>query len=135
MNADITRFDFLSSRLNFIEVSDNHLMNIELYHHLSVFENHVYGVFLQYDRIKEDLNYSDIKSVRSVPISQAGLDIYFYILTWDKLKKIYDKIKILINRVQQTSFSIPDSFTEDFRLWKRRIDHLFSEFDSEIINR
>jgi hypothetical protein len=134
MNDDITRFDFLSSRLNFIEVSNDHFMNIELWHHLSAFENHVYGVFLQYNRIKEDLNFSDIESFRSVPIPQAGLDIYFYSLTWDKLKKIYDKIKVLINRFQQTSSSIPEPFTKDFRLWKRRIDHLFSEFDNEIRN-
>ena len=134
MNDDISRFDFLSSRLNFIEVSTDQLMNIELWHYLSVFESHAYGVFLQYNRIKEDLKVSDPESFRSVPGPQAGLDIYYYTLTWDKLKKIYEKIKALINRSQQISSSIPEPFTEDFRLWKRRIDHLFSEFDNEIRN-
>ena len=134
MNADFTKFDFLSSRLNFIEVSTDQLMNIELWHYLSVFESHVYGVFLQYNRIKEDLKFPDPESLRRVPGPQAGLDIYYYTLTWDKLKKIYEKIKILINRFQLTSISIPELFITDFRLWKRRIDHLFSEFNNEIRN-
>lgn len=134
MNDDYNNFDFFSSRLHLIEVTSDHLLNIELWYFLSVFEGHVYGVFLQYNRIKEDLIAPDPGSLRSIPGPQAGLDIYYYTLTWDKLKKIYEKIKALINRFQQTSSSIPAPFTEGFRLWKSRIDHLFSEFDNEIRN-
>ncbi len=134
MNDDNTRFDFLSSRLNFIEVTTDHLMNIELWHYLSVFENHVFGVFLQYNRIKTDLKFPDPGNFHRVPGPQAGLDIYYYTLTWDKLKKIYDKIKNLINRLQKKGSHFPSQFAPEFRLWKRRIDHLFKEFDTEIRN-
>ena len=48
-------FDFFSGRLHFIDVTDNTLINIKLWHHLSTFESHVYGVLLQYNRIKADL--------------------------------------------------------------------------------
>ena len=116
MNDDNINFDFFSSRLHFIEVTSDHILNIELWHYLSVFENHVYGVFLQYNRIREDLIFPDPGSFRSVPGPQAGLDIYYYTLTWDKLKKICDKIKALINRFHQTSSSIPKPFTEGFYL-------------------
>lgn len=88
MNNDKNRFDFFSSRLTFIEVASDQLMNIDLWHYLSVFESHVYGVFMQYNRIKEDLEFPDPESFRRVPGPQAGLDIYYYTLTWDKLKKI-----------------------------------------------
>ena len=134
MNDDYSNFDFFSSRLHYIEVTSDNLLNIELLYSLSVFENHVYGVFLQYNRIKEDLIVPDQGSFRSAPSPQAGLDIYYYTLTWDKLKKIYVEIKVLINRFQQTPSSIPAPFTKGFRLWKNRIDHLFSEFDNEIRN-
>lgn len=89
MNVDLVKFDFLSSRLNFVEVSTDQLMNIDLWHYLSVFESHVYGVFLQYNRIKKDLKFSEPENLRKVPGPQAGLDIYYYTLTWDKLKKIF----------------------------------------------
>lgn len=134
MNNNKNRFDFFSSRLNFIEVTTDQFMNIELWHYLSVFESHVYGVFLQYNRIKEDLKLPDPESSRGVPGPQAGLDIYYYTLTWDKLKKISEKIKSLINRLTESPASIPKSFTSEYRIWRRRIEHLFSEFDTEIRN-
>jgi hypothetical protein len=68
-----------------------------------------------------------------VPAPQAGLDIYYYILTWDKLSKVYEKIKEVVNDVQQAS-SIPKTFTIDFRIWKQRMDHLLSEFDTNVRN-
>jgi hypothetical protein len=131
------RFDFFSTRLNFIEVTKDQLLNIELWHYLSAFESHVYGVFLQYDRIKSDLVIPDLKNVQVWPAidgQKAGLDIYYYILTWDKLKKIYDRIVEFINRLHQMVPAIPKPFTEDFKLWKKRIENLFSEFDSGIRN-
>lgn len=128
------KFGFYSSRLYFIKVTDDQLMNIKLWHYLGVFESHVFGVFLQYERIKEDLTYSKPKDFHSVPSPQAGLDIYYYTLTWDKLKKIYSGIKTLINKLHQGSASFPKSFISEFRIWRRRIEHLFSEFDKEIRN-
>jgi len=131
------RFEFFSSRLTFIEITNDQLLNIELWHYLSTFESHVYGVFLQYVRIKSDLRIPDLNNIQECPTidgQKAGLDIYFYILTWDKVKKIYDKIVELINRVHQNIPVIPKPFTADFKLWKKRIENLFSEFDSGIRN-
>ena len=65
MTEDINGFDFFLSRLHFIEVTDNPLMNMKLWHYLSVFESHIYGIFLQYNRIKTDLKFpkpDDFKS-------------------------------------------------------------------------
>jgi hypothetical protein len=128
------RFDFFSSRLNFIEVTNDHLLNIELWHYLSVFESHVYGVFLQYNRIAADLSISEPTKIQNIPGPKAGLDIYYYILTWDKLKKIYKKIETIMSRLHKVNSSIPKGFNSEFRLWKRRIDHLFPEFDTKIRN-
>lgn len=127
-------FDFFSGRLHFIDVNDNALLNIKLWHYLSTFESHVYGVILQYNRIKSDLPVHGALEMPRVPGPQAGLDIYYYILTWDKLKKIYEKIKEIINDLQQDTPSIPVGFTTEFRVWKKRADHLFSEFDSAVRN-
>jgi hypothetical protein len=126
------RFDFFSSRLNFIEVSNDHLLNIDLWHYLSVFESHVYGVFLQYNRIVTDLSIPEPTKIREIPGPQAGLDIYYYILTWDKLKKIYKKIEAIMSRLHKAGASMPGVFNSEFRLWKRRIEHLFLDFDTKI---
>jgi hypothetical protein len=134
MIYDINKFDFFSSRLYFIEVTDNQLMNMELWHHLSIFENYVFGIFLQYNRIKADLKFPGPNEIKKIPGPQAGLDIYYYTLTWDKLKKVYEKLKSFINHIQQDSASFTTQFINDFRLWRKRIDHLLLEFDTEIRN-
>ena len=75
MTEDINEFDFFSSRLHFIEVTDNQLMNMELWHHLSVFESYIYGIFLQYNRFKTDLKFTKPNDYKRVPGPRAGLDI------------------------------------------------------------
>jgi hypothetical protein len=111
-----------------------HLLNIELWHYLSVFESHVYGVFLQYSRIVSDLSVPEPNKIQNVPGPKSGLDIYYYVLTWDKLKKICEKIKSIMSRIHQCGPSLPKAFNSEFKLWKRRIDHLFKEFDIKIRN-
>lgn len=128
------RFDFFSNRLTFLEITSDELLNINLWHHLSVFENHVYGVYSQYNRMKEDLKLPSDNNPREIPMAQAGLDIYYYILTWDKLKKIYEKIKNLVNKINQSATILPKEFNSELRGWKHRIDYLFSEYDDEIRN-
>jgi len=129
-----TNFDFLSNRLTFIDVAPDPQMNINLWHYFRVFENYVYGVFLQFNRIIEGLNFSQADIVQNISISQASLDIYYYTLTWDKLKKINEKIKKLISQIQQSRTYIPTEFKLEFKNWKHRIEHLFKEFDVEIRN-
>lgn len=134
MNASINKFEFLSSRLYFIEVTNDQLINIDLWHYLSVFESHVFGVHMQYNRIKEDLKIRKQKKFQNFFLQQAGLDIYYFTLTWDKLKKIFEKIKSLTNKIQQSPHTPPRQFISEYRLLRQRIDHLFSEFDNEIRN-
>ena len=128
------RFDFLSKRLTFIKVTTDDLKNIELCHYLNVFENHVYGVFLQYNRIKKDLNLSNLENYQNIANPKAGLDIFFYILTWDKLKAICEKINGIINRITNGPSYISETFKSEYRNWRRVIEHLFKEFDGEIRN-
>ncbi len=90
---------------------------------------------MQYSRIKSDLTACEsLDMLPSVPGPQAGLDIYYYILTWDKLKKVYEKIKEFVNDLQKNSPSIPKKFVTEFRLWKKRMDHLLKEFDTDVRN-
>ena len=44
------------------------------------------------------------------------------------------KINNFINRLTRSSASIPNSFTSEYKNWRRRIEHLFSEFDTNIRN-
>lgn len=134
MNASNNKFDFFSRRLHFIEITKDPLINIELWHYLGVFESYIFGVNLQYNRIKEDLKIEKQKIFRNSSLHKAGLDIYYYTLTWDKLKKIFIKIKALINKIQQPPHNSSEQFISEFRSLRIRIDHLFSEFDNEIRN-
>jgi hypothetical protein len=131
---DNKQFDFFSNRLTFIDITPDKLLNVNLCHHLSVFESYVYGVASQYSRIKDDLDFSNIDDSVKVPLSQASLDIYYYILCWDKLKKIYEEIKRLVNLINQSPTPLPEKFNEEFREWKRRIEHLFLEYSDEVRN-
>jgi hypothetical protein len=111
-------------------------MNLDLYHYFSEFENYVYGVFLQYNRIIEDLKFPDLEKFtdpeNSKKIPTARLDIYYYTLTWDKLKKIYkEHLTKLINRIAKDS---SQDFKSQYRVWRRRIEHLFREFDDKTRN-
>ncbi|MDY7035947.1 MAG: hypothetical protein SV375_07270, partial [Thermodesulfobacteriota bacterium] len=60
--------------------------------------------------------------------TQVRLDVYYYTLTWDKLKKIFNKFKKIMNPVQKNSNAIPEAFKRDYKDLKRRIDHLLGEF-------
>lgn len=127
-------FDFLSDRLWLIDVADDDMLNTKLWLHLSTFESHVYGVLLQYNRIKTDLAFFSAPKMARVPGPQARLDIYYYILTWDKLEKINEKIKAIVNDIQRGTPSPPKGFVTDFKAWKNRANHLFAEFGTEVRN-
>jgi hypothetical protein len=133
MKNDIA-FDFFSNRLHLVKVTNDNLINIELWHCLSVFENNVFGVVLQYNRIRASLENLQPDNLLCVPVQQTSLDIYYYVLTWDKLKKVYEKIKAIVNRIQQTGSSLPKEFILEFRVLKKRIDHLFSAFNPYVRN-
>jgi len=126
-------FDFYTSRLYFADISPDPLANMTLMHHLSAFENHVYGVLRQYDRIREDLEPPRRDEPRPVPVMAAGLDIYYYTLTWDRLRKIQQRMNGIVNGLPTS----PKDFKPGYREWRKRVEHLFREFgnDSSIRNR
>ena len=130
-------FPRLSSRLHFIEFCSDHLMNIEIWHCLSVLEDYVYGVISQFKRIRENLEKMKVAfpGVSSrFSSAQVRLDIYYYTLTWDKLEKIFKRFRELMNIVQRTSNAIPNEFKQDFRNLRRRIDHLLAEYHTAVRN-
>lgn len=130
-------FPRLTSRLHFIELTSDHLKNLEIWHCLSVFESYVYGVISQYCRINENL--AKMKdSFTSIPhtysSAQVRLDIYYYILTWDKLRKVFEKLKEQINKVFKDSNDLPIDFKNDYRQIRTSIEHLLVEFKISIRN-
>jgi len=130
-------FPSLTSRLNFIDLCPDHRKNIEVWHCLCVFESYVYGVISQYMRIKENLEKMkdpSFRLTRQFSSCQVRLDIYYYILTWDKLKKIYEKLKELMNGILKTSNTVSGDLKNDFRQLRRRIDHFFNEFRTAVRN-
>lgn len=127
----------LTSRLHFIQFCPDGLKNIEIWHQLSVFEDYVYGVISQFRRIKENLE--EMKPPFAHPSSeysssQVRLDIYYYILTWDKLREIFRKITDSITNVQRIQNSIPIDFKNEFRQLRKRIEHLLAEFNKDVRN-
>lgn len=104
------------------------MKDMKIWHYCNVFEKHVWGVFSQYDRIKHNLEVR-IQMPVGERLTQASLDIYYYTLTWDKLRKIHEKFRILMNEILRDATDIPSDFKKDFREWNRRLDHLFREFD------
>ena len=134
MRTSNIRFDFFSDRLDFIRVSNDKRINKDLWLYMRIFESHIFGVVMQYNRINDDLKISEHMNFQNFSIHRAGLDIYYYTMTWDKLRKIFKKISTEIDKIQKPPSTIPDSFISDFKLLKKRIDHLFSEFDTGIRN-
>lgn len=126
----------LTSRLHFIKITSDWQKDIELQHCMAVFENHVYGIVSQYNRIQENIKIrtedGDIQPPRPCSSCQAGLDIYYYTLTWDKLKEIFKIFSRLMNDMRKASGSIPINFNNDYKLIQRRINHLFAEFDKDV---
>ena len=124
-------FPRLTSRLHHIEFYSDHLKNIELWHCLSVFENYIYGVVSQNRRIREGSGRMTDPCSRTSGLSwpiQVRLDIYYYILTWDKLSKLFDKLKRLMDPIVKPSDIVPKEVSCEFRSLKKRIDHLFAAF-------
>jgi len=75
--SDSHSFDFLSSRLYCIDFTADPMLNVELWYSLIAFENHVFGVVLQYSRISSDLEIAE--QARNPPTRRhhAGLDTYY----------------------------------------------------------
>lgn len=121
-----------------MKISADPLKDIELLHRLSVFETHVYGVVSQYNRIQKSINIrrdgGDMHPPRPCSSCQVELDIYYYTLTWDKLKEIFKKFSALMNDIRKSSDLIPVNFREEYKSLQTRINNLFTEFDKDVRN-
>jgi hypothetical protein len=126
-DIDRQNYDSFSSRLHCVDFTADPMLNIELWHSLTAFEDHVHGVGVQYTRITSDLEFKpqpcQVPGVRQ----HAGLDVYYYVLTWDKLRKIYCEIKSVLRRVRERNPAVPAAFWQELRMLSRGAEHLFSE--------
>jgi hypothetical protein len=125
---DTNNFEFFSDRLRCIDITNDPMLNLELWHSLGEFEAHVYGVVLQYTRISSVVKIASLDNIPHAGLHQARLDAYYYILTWDKLGKIYHKIKAALTRFRQSNPAFPAAFWPKFRILSKKIELLFSEF-------
>jgi len=126
--AMLEEFPHLTSRLGLIKFCSDQLRNFEVYICLHEFESYVYGVVSQYSRIIENMPVHTPNTESSYSSMQLGLDIYFYTLVWDKLGKVFAKLKEQINTLSRFPNALPSGFMKDYKLLKTRMEHLFSEF-------
>lgn len=134
----MVQFEYMSNRLSRVEIYHDFFKDIEFYQHISSFELHVFGIVSQFHRIQEVLKEiitfnEERQETNKNNSSQMRLDIYYLILTWDKLKKIFNKLKSQVNIMIQDG-RVTKDFIEDFKLTKKRIEHLFREYNDSIRN-
>lgn len=118
-------FDFqnYSRRLTF----DRNMRLFNFNYYLYGFEKYSYGVISQFYRILEDKNSKD----KNGSNFQIRLDVYYYILCWDKLKKLFDEME---RKTSNFLGKVDPIFFKDFRQIKRRLEQLFSEIPTSIRN-
>ncbi len=124
----------LTNRLHSIEFYSEHLKNMELIHCLYVFESYIYGVVSQHERILEGqkrlFDPQSHTSGYSYSI-QIRLDVYYYILSWDKLKKIFNKLKKLIDPIMS---SMSSDNVQEFRVLRKKIDNFLGALHTDARN-
>ena len=124
----------LTSRLGIIELSTDQLININFYICFSELESYVFGVLSQYTRIIENTPTPSTSKLLSYSLKQIKLDVYYYILTWDKLRKVFEKFKLEMNSVSKSPSAMPSGFSTEFKQIKTRMDHLFNEHSIDTRN-
>jgi hypothetical protein len=139
----IKSFEYYSDRLFCKKIFNNYLKDLELQKQLNTFEVHILGVYSQYKRIlKEEKEFREIEILRVRKksiiqtrniLSQLDLDMYYYFLTWDKLKKIFEKIKSNINNLIIEN-SVTKYFIIDYKNIRKCMDNLFSEHHVSVRN-
>lgn len=133
----MTKFVLLASRLNFMKIVSDEFENIALLHTITVFENYIYGANTQYKRIQSNvnkiLNGHDIVNSENY-LGQISLDVYYYVMIWDKLYKTFEKIKMKINSVATTSSNINTNFISEHKSIKKKMEHIFKELRNDVRN-
>ena len=98
---------------------------------LSGLEDYIFGANMQFLRIESELKKilsRDYQS-HSIPL-QLKLDCHFYILTIDKIKKIFK----LINKDIVEMNKSRNEFTEEYRLLKKKIEANLKQFNILVRN-
>jgi hypothetical protein len=130
-------FVFFSDRLSRVEIYKDFIKDFEFQNNISSFEIYVFGIVNQYQRIqkvvKQNFRLKKVSSTLRNNNSQVKLDIYYFFLTWDKLNKIFEIMKSHINNLIKEG-KITTDFTTDYRQIRKRIEHLFREYDSSVRN-
>ena len=62
------------------------------------------------------------------------LDVYYYILTWDKLKKVFEIFKHEINNLLKPPNTLPSEFITEYKQLKTRLEYLLDEHSTETRN-
>jgi len=117
----------LTRRLGIIDISTDSLINYQFYICFSELEKYLYGVLSQYSRIMENEQKLLSKRLISNSITQLRLDQYYFILSWDKLGKVFNILKKEMNGLLKPPSTLPDGFKDDYRHIKKRLDRLFNE--------
>ena len=60
--------------------------------------------------------------------------MYYYTLTWDKLRKVFEKFKLEMNNALKPPNILPSGFATEYKQIKTRIDHLFKEHSIDTRN-
>jgi len=132
-------FPRITSRFRFVHIFKDQALDFDFEHTMDIFEDNIFGIFLQYHRIIANLQrkqaFSDSQNIIDQHIStQISLDIYFYTLIWDKLIKIFEKLKHLLNVLQKGNQSVPETFKDSLKIVKSKFEHLFGEINIEARN-
>jgi hypothetical protein len=130
----LDEFPSLTSRLAFIELCADRLKNIEVWICLSEFEKYAYGVTSQYKRIIDNLPENSDYHTSSFSLTQLSLDIYYYTLTWDKLRKVFGKLKEQLNTILKIQNSLSGEFISEFKQLRIRMEHFFGYFRTTVRN-
>jgi hypothetical protein len=117
----------LTGRLGIINLSTDLLINDHVYICFSELEKYIYGVLSQYSRIMENEQKIFSKIEVSNLITQLRLDEYYYVLTWDKLRRVFEILKKEMNGLLKPPSRLPDGFKDDYAQIKKRLDRLFNE--------
>lgn len=117
----------LTRRLGVVEISPDQLININIYICFTELEDYIFGVISQYKRIMKNIPKPSSPDFISYSLAQLKLDVYYYILTWDKLRKIFDKLKLELNSLSKPPSLLPNGLITEIKQLKNRIDHLFDE--------
>jgi hypothetical protein len=127
----LDEFPWLSHRLAFVDICPDKPKNFELWLNIHVIEDYVFGVISEYERIKHNQPLPSDPSL-TVSLTQQRLDIYYYTLTWDKLKKVFEKLKIKMNQILKPPNYLPEGFQDEYKQIKIRIDHLMNEYQNSV---